>query len=749
MNRMHTFCWIVASIIIALGTAPAYPSDNSTAIISLAIDPQTPTTIYAGTSDRGVFKSTDGGANWTDTGLTNTAVGFLAVAPTTPTTVYAGTYREGWLKSTDGGMTWDPAGLDTALDVTGQNPAMPPLLIDPVTPSTVYAVSPSGVFKSTDSGDSWTATALMNDRLSYIIPYDFPAVAAIQTLAIVPRSDPLTPATLYAGVAYVMSDAFETYVWGEMVKSTDDDSGNVWWVGPTAQTDYYSTIYWGAPGLAVAPATRTTPATVYTTSGSGFSYEYSTSSWGFDVCWTRDEDEGYPLGCSELTDTSATVSLLVIDPQSPATIYAAATSGVHKSTDEGVSWSPVNSGLTDTLQAYGVGTSVGAIVIDPVTSATLYAGTDLGVFKSTDGGANWSLIGQFPRNPLSSVSLSPTQVTGGTASTGTVTLITPAPAEGAVVMLSSSNSGVASVPASVTVAAGTTSVDFIASTSPVTASTQATISATLDGTTKSAVLTVYAPTTFGYISVDSPVTGGKSATGTVHLFGAPAPAGGVTVTLTSSNPAIAAVPASATVPDGASYARFTILTSSVATPTSITISGTYGATKSAVCTVTPPSLSSLTLNPKSVVGGTTSTGTVTINAAAPAGGMTVELFSYNTYVARVPASVTVAAGATSATFTVSTSPMSQSTRVEIRATAKYVKYVRLTVTPPTFSFLGLDPSSVTGGAPSLGPVTDIFTIRQADNSAKRRKLWVAPNIATYAATLLVPVTSSKGSIGLL
>src|SRR2546425_4097410 len=75
------------------------------------------------------------------------------------------------------------------------------------------------------------------------------------------------------------------------------------------------------------------------------------------------------------------------------------------------------------------------------------------------------------------------------------------------------------------------------------------------------------------------------------------------------------------------------------------------------------SLSSLSLNPTSVTGGNSSTGTVTLSGAAPSGGAQVTLSSSNTVVARVPSSVTVAAGATSATFTVSTSAVTASTTV--------------------------------------------------------------------------------------
>src|SRR5205085_7228394 len=105
-----------------------------------------------------------------------------------------------------------------------------------------------------------------------------------------------------------------------------------------------------------------------------------------------------------------------------------------------------------------------------------------------------------------------------------------------------------------------------------------------------------------------------------------------------------------------------------------TISGTYsGVTKTASLTVNPPpappaaALSSLTLNPTSVVGGSPSTGTVTLTAAAPAGGVTVSLSSSKTTVATVPSSVLVPQGATSKTFTVTTLRVTKNTSAVISA----------------------------------------------------------------------------------
>ena len=61
---------IVASLVavLVLSAVPAHPWDGIRGVTAVALDPQVPSTIYAGTFDRGLFKSTDGGANWQATG---------------------------------------------------------------------------------------------------------------------------------------------------------------------------------------------------------------------------------------------------------------------------------------------------------------------------------------------------------------------------------------------------------------------------------------------------------------------------------------------------------------------------------------------------------------------------------------------------------------------------------------------------------------------------------------------------------
>jgi hypothetical protein len=184
---------------------------------------------------------------------------------------------------------------------------------------------------------------------------------------------------------------------------------------------------------------------------------------------------------------------------------------------------------------------------------------------------------------LSSLTLNPTSVVGAAQnSTGTVTLSAPAPAGGAVVMLSSSNTAAARVPASVTLAAGATSANFTVGTSAVSASTAATITAAYGGVSRSATLTVTsapppAPTLSSLTLNPTSVAGGHNSTGTVTLTG-PAPAAGAAIALSSSNPGVASVPSTVTVPAGATSASFTVQTSSVLFSTSSDISASYNGT---------------------------------------------------------------------------------------------------------------------------------------------------------------------------
>src|SRR5262249_27166042 len=128
----------------------------------------------------------------------------------------------------------------------------------------------------------------------------------------------------------------------------------------------------------------------------------------------------------------------------------------------------------------------------------------------------------------------------------------------------------------------------------------------------------------------------------------------------------------------------TINTRAVGGTIPVTISGTYGGvTASATLSVTPivppASLASIALNPDTVNGGTSSTGTATLDNAAPSGGAVVALSSSLPLVATVPVSVTIPQGSTSGTFNVSTSPVTTQTAVTISGNYVATKSATLTV----------------------------------------------------------------------
>jgi hypothetical protein len=326
-----------------------------------------------------------------------------------------------------------------------------------------------------------------------------------------------------------------------------------------------------------------------------------------------------------------------------------------------------------------------------------------------------------PQPVPTSLTLDPSTTSSTSGSWGRVTAADPR-SEDVTFSLSSSHPDLALVPSEVSVPQYAAAGAFIISTRAVSTRTLVTISVSGGGVTLNATLTLDPvpstppPATLSTLSLSpSTVASGSSSTGVVTLSTG-APSGGLVVSLSSSNTAAASVPASVTVPAGGTAASFTVSTTASATTRTSTITATGGGTTlTAPMTVNGPMPSTLTLNPAAVTGGAGSTGTVTLTQAAPAGGMVVSLASSDTTVATVPASVTVAAGSSSATFAVATTTGTTSRFSFISATANGVtKSTTLTVDPstqppppgtPTATALTLSPTAVTGGTSATGTVT--------------------------------------------
>jgi len=201
--------------------------------------------------------------------------------------------------------------------------------------------------------------------------------------------------------------------------------------------------------------------------------------------------------------------------------------------------------------------------------------------------------------------------------------------------------------------------------------TPVTISVSYGGVTKTATLNVYPmPTLLSMTLATNETVGGNNVTKTVTLTNI-APAAGAVITLTSSNTAIATVPATVTVPSGSSTASFTVTTIPTAATATSTITAAYASTTAtSTVTVDRPSLSNLSFSPNSLPGGNTTTGTVNINGKAPTGGIVVDLSSSvsNGQNFLPSTTITIPSGATSTTFQVATSTVNAPVTLNITAT---------------------------------------------------------------------------------
>ncbi|HYY57120.1 MAG TPA: hypothetical protein VE842_07275, partial [Pyrinomonadaceae bacterium] len=157
---------------------------------------------------------------------------------------------------------------------------------------------------------------------------------------------------------------------------------------------------------------------------------------------------------------------------------------------------------------------------------------------------------------LLSVTLSPSSVAGGNQVTGTATLDGPAPAGGATVTLSD-NLAAATTPASVTIAANAKSATFTITTTVVSAKQTGTVTASRNGVTKTAALSVR-PVSVQSVSINpNPIPGGSAATGTITLERLSSTSTVVTLT---DNLAATTIPASVTVPANTLSMSFNITT---------------------------------------------------------------------------------------------------------------------------------------------------------------------------------------------
>jgi len=269
---------------------------------------------------------------------------------------------------------------------------------------------------------------------------------------------------------------------------------------------------------------------------------------------------------------------------------------------------------------------------------------------------------------------------GGNTLTGTVSLGGPAPAGGATFDLFSNNAA-AIVPTTVTIPAGQTSANFTITTSAVAANTKPTINARYNGIVLQSNFDLAAPLVQSITATPQSQYGGVNITGSVVLTG-PAPTGGKTVTLTSSNTSRVTVPASVLVPAGSSSANFVVTTFPTLVNASSVVTATTGAmSKTVFVAVVAPVFQNATLATNSIKGGQSTTMTLTIGTPAPSG-YTITLVSGSPNFVQLPTSFAIPAGQSTVNVPVTTSPVTSSMPVTLFAyRGPYIKTMTLTVTP--------------------------------------------------------------------
>ncbi len=150
---------------------------------SIAIHPNDPLTLYIGTAQGGIWKTTDGGENWQDIGygLESLAFGAIAIDPGNPETIYAGSGEvcyffgyigfdgKGIFKSTDGGNSWtqitNGIGTVTSFGDLVVSPFYSNLVIGALASGYYYYgnLPNEGIWKSTDAGETWVRTLDVQD----------------------------------------------------------------------------------------------------------------------------------------------------------------------------------------------------------------------------------------------------------------------------------------------------------------------------------------------------------------------------------------------------------------------------------------------------------------------------------------------------------------------------------------------------------------------------------------------------------
>jgi hypothetical protein len=491
------------------------------------------------------------------------------------------------------------------------------------------------------------------------------------------------------------------------------------------------------------------------------------------------------------------VNRIAFSPSDPTQVYVClggfSSNNVWKTTNSGSTWVALSN--FPSAPAYG-------LAVHPTNPNEIWAGTEVGIVRSTNGGSTWTAPGDGPLNvAVDEVSYmhnstkvlaathgrglwvyGPSEFTaftgdltlpaGGTGNY-TLTFSLPSGAKGRTINLTSSNTTALSVPSTVKIPARASTVSFTAAAGSVTTGTNVTLTATTNEGHTADITVAVGPVSINrtQVSPSTPV-GGRTGTGFKVFLTSPAPTGGAVINLTSSNPALASVPSTLSIPTGQSERSVVVTTTAVRTRTAVYIDAKYnGQTKRLYFTLEVPTPTSLSIAPYSFKGGAGTAINGTINFIVPAGasGLQVALASSDAAVS-VPATLEVPAGANSVTFPITANAVTYSRDIAVRVTAGfqekrgYGRVLAPVVIDPT-----LNTNTVVGGTgqavnmtvriDSPAPAGGVLMNLYSSNSAAARvpasvtipagatSATVAVTHFTVVSAQAVTLTSSSSSYG--
>jgi photosystem II stability/assembly factor-like uncharacterized protein len=311
----------------------------------VAITASGPGTILAG-SERGIYRSQDAGQAWgaANLGIREVFAHSIAVDPTDPAVVFAAGPR-GIYESRDGGESW--------IEPVAQSPDAQAVVIDPSDRSTLYAAG-SGVHKSTDRGQTWQETGLVDYIAELVI-------------------DPNDSRRLFAA-------------YGSVYRSLDGAEG---WKNVMTPDDNYSSYYY-PPTVTAMDLAPSDGATVYAGGADGGGFLYRSDDGG---------DNWF-----DLTSVDFGINALAVDSCDPRILHAGAYGAVYRTIDGGNSW------RASTLLApvpVPLPNPVFALARDPRHSSSVFAGTSSGLFWTNDRGASWTRFDPPLTEPIRSLALDP------------------------------------------------------------------------------------------------------------------------------------------------------------------------------------------------------------------------------------------------------------------------------------------------------------------------------------------------------